>query len=313
MASNFVLNLTEYVKEIQDVILQNIAIGRGTRELISIQTGVKYKARLHPFKVTATFQDGSGCGFNALGAVDISEREITAPAIKINLELCPDDLIATYAEYLVFIRAQESPMPFEQYIIDGLIADIQDQVDTLIWQGDTASEDTTIQWADGFLKIANAEAAVIDVAIAEGATAYDGIRQVIAAIPPKVLKRGQIDVFVAPEIFMSYMQDMVAANLYHYAPGVDTVGEAVVPGTNVRVISTYGLSGSKQILATFPKNLYYATDLENSTEEVKVWFSDDADMWRIKIKWNSGMQIALPDEVVLGTFAAAPVAAERCC
>lgn len=303
-----VSNLTAYVADSKDILLSNIVLGRGTRERISIQTGVKYKMKLHPLTVTPTFQSGSACGFSASGAVAISEREITAPQLKVNLEICPEDLVGKYAEYLISIRAQANPMPFEQYIMEGITNEINKNLDTLIWQGDTSQTGDAIKgWADGFLEIARDEAAsVIEVSIASGQTAYQGIKACLLAIPAETLARGGVEIYVSPEIYRAYMQDLVAANLYHYNPGSEDMGEEFIPGSNVKVVSTIGLTGSKKILATFAKNLFYGTDLENNNEELKVWFSDDDDIYKIKAKWNSGMQIAFPDEVVLGTFAATP-------
>src|SRR5574344_965936 len=300
--------LTAYVADSKDILLSNIVLGRGTRERISIQTGVKYKMKLHPLTIAPTFQSGSACGFSASGSVDVSEREITAPQLKVNLEICPEDLVGKYAEYLISIRAEANPMPFEQYIMEGITNEINKNLDTLIWQGDTSQTGDAIKkWADGFLEIAKDEAAsVTEVSIASGQTAYQGIKACLLAIPAKTLARGGVEIYVAPEIYRAYMQDLVAANLFHYNPGSEDMGEEFIPGSNVKVVSTIGLTGSKKILATFAKNLFYRTDLENNNEELKVWFSDDDDIYKIKAKWNSGMQIAFPDEVVLGTFAATP-------
>ena len=72
-----------------------------------------------------------------------------------------------------------------------------------------------------------------------------------------------------------------------------------------------GVSGQPKnaqtpLLATYEKNLYYGCDMENDNEDIKVWFSDDDQVYKILAKWNSGVQIAFLDQVVLGTFAATP-------
>jgi hypothetical protein len=43
--------------------------------------------------------------------------------------------------------------------------------------------------------------------------------------------------------------------------------------------------------------------MEGDMEDLKLWFSDDNDVFRLKGKWNAGVNIAFPDEVVLGTIA----------
>jgi hypothetical protein len=84
------------------------------------------------------------------------------------------------------------------------------------------------------------------------------------------------------------------------------VDSFILPGTDVVVRKEVGLTGSLNVIGTYPKNLYYGTDLENATEDVKVWFSDDDDNYKLKVKWNSGVQVAFPQDVVLGEFAQQP-------
>ena len=44
-------------------------------------------------------------------------------------------------------------------------------------------------------------------------------------------------------------------------------------------------------------------DMEGDAEDIKLWFSNDDDIFKLKVLWNSGVQIAFPDQVVLGTIA----------
>jgi hypothetical protein len=120
--------LTTYVQENRDVIIRNAVLGNGgIRNRMSIQTGIKTKEKLHPFEVNPIFQNGRGCGFSAQGEAKISERELETGIIKVNMEFCPDDLLGKYAEYLVKISATANELPFEQYIIDGVVAAINEE------------------------------------------------------------------------------------------------------------------------------------------------------------------------------------------
>ena len=69
-------------------------------------------------------------------------------------------------------------------------------------------------------------------------------------------------------------------------------------------MKTKGLAGTKNIVATFPKNLFYATDMEGDEEDIDLWYSKDDRVFKLEALWNSGVQIAYPDMVVLGTIAA---------
>jgi hypothetical protein len=298
--------LTTYVQENRDVIIRNAVLGNGgIRNRMSIQTGIKTKEKLHPFDVSPIFQDGRGCGFSAQGEAKISERELETGIVKVNMEFCPDDLLGKYAEYLVKISATANELPFEQYIIDGVVAAINEGIEKMMFLGDKASEDHVLKHIDGLVKILKSEEDVTDVAITAGQTAYQGILSVYMAMPEEVINKGA-EILVSPAIFRAFMQDMVKANLFHYNPNEGTVDSFILPGTDVVVRKEVGLTGSLNVIGTYPKNLYYGTDLENATEDVKVWFSDDDDNYKLKVKWNSGVQVAFPQDVVLGEFAQQP-------
>lgn len=312
--TNFVVsNLSAYVEENKDVLLKNIMFGKGSRSRMSIQTGVKNKANLHPLDIAAVFADGSDCGFSSSSTATLTERTIEVANLAVNLEICPKNLVGKFAEYAVKANAQENPLPFEAEIMDGLVADINKKIDVMIWLGDKTnqSSDPVKKWIDGFITIATASVSgstgVIGESISSGATCYEGIKQVYASIPEEVLGLGA-EIYVSPAIFRGFMQDMVALNYYHYNPENANFDEFLLPGTDVKVVKVNGLAGSLKILATHPANLYYGTDGENDEEVIDAWWSQDDRTWKLDIEWNSGAQIAFLDRCVLGTFAATPVA-----
>ena len=304
---NFIVSsLPAYVQNNREVLLKNFAlVGTETRRRIGLQTGVKKDAYLNYLNVAPTLQAG-GCGFSAAGDVALTQRTISTAYLKVNLEICPDNLIGKWAEYLVRINANENDLPFEQYIVDGLVAEINKKIEKLIWQGDhTQSSDANIKWIDGFLYIANAESDVIDVSIASGTSAYDGIVAVYAAMTEESLERGGV-IFVSPAIFRAFMQEMVIRNYFHYNPADASPDEVILPGSDVRVIKTPGLAGSLKILGTFPENMVYGCDMEGDAEDINLRYSEDNENFRVTVKWNCGVQFAFPNHVVLGAFAAAP-------
>jgi hypothetical protein len=303
---NFVVtSLPAYVQENKDMLLKNFAlVGDGTRSRISVQTGVKSSAYINFIEVDPTLQDGTGCGFTSQGEVELTQRKIETAAIKVNLEICPKTLRGKYAEYLIRMNATEDSLPFEQYLMDGLINNLNKKTEVLMWQGDTSKTgDANLKWINGFLKIAETETDVVDVTI-EGTSVYDDIMKVYVALPDEVIERGG-EIYVSPANYRKFLQEMVAKNYFHYASAVEAAPEEFYfPGTNVKVVSTYGLTGvNDAIVGTFAKNLFYGCDMEGDEEDIKVWFSDDDDLYKIKVLWNMGVQIAFPDMVVLGKTA----------
>ena len=303
MASFNVTTLPAYVQENKDLLLKNFALVGGTRSRISIQTGIKHSAHLNFMEVAPTLQDGAGCAFTNAGEVSLSQRTIETAAIKINLEICPKTLRGKYAEYLIQMNAAEHELPFEQYIMEGVTNVLGKKIETLMWQGDKSSSDANVKWIDGFLKIAAAEAEVKDVTIG-GTNIYDDIAKVYAELTDETIERGA-EIYVSPANYRKFMTELVAKNFYHYAGAVESAPtEFFFPGTSAKVVMTAGLTGvNDKIVGTFAKNLFYGCDMENDDEVIEVWWSQDDRNYKLAAEWNSGVQIAFPDQVVLGATA----------
>ena len=312
--TNFLVSsLPAYVKTNEDLLVKNFAlVGSETRLRIGRQFGIKKDAYLNYLDIAATLQDGSSCGFDPLDEITLSQRTIETAAIKVNGEICPETLLGKYAEYLVRINATEHDLPFEQYIVDALVAELNKKIEKLIWLGDTSSANTDIKWIDGFIAQMSADASVIPVSITAGTPAYEGIRQVYLSLPEEALEKGA-EIYVSPAIFRNFVNDLVVLNYYHYAgPVNEAPSEFIFPGSDVKVVKTPGLSGDLNIVGTFPANLVYGCDGENDQESIDIWWSADNRVFRYEAKWNSGVAYHFPDQVVLGTFAAAPDAMGLC-
>lgn len=305
---NFVVSsLPAYVQENRDLLLKNFGlVGTATRQRIAIQTGIKKSAYINYLDVQPTLQSGEGCGFTASGTATLTQRTIEVARIKVNLDICPDTLVGKYAEYLVRINAKPGDLPFEQYVIDGIIAEINKKIENLIWQGDTGYSGGDLRFFDGIIAQLNE---THDVDIPSGASAYEGILKVYMALPEEVLERGAT-IFVGPSIFRTFMQEMVVKNYFHYAPGNENLEEFLLPGTSCKVVNTPGLANGQGtisfIVGTFADNLVYGTDMENDWEDIKVWFSDDDDVYKLSAKWASGVAIRFPEYIKYGTLLSRP-------
>lgn len=299
MANFEVKTLPDYVKENQDLLIKNFALVGSTRKRISIQTGVKGSAALNFMEVDPTFQDGSNCGFSSLGNINLTQRKIETEPIKVNLDICPKTLRGKYAEYLISMNATEDELPFEAYVMEGVTNSLGKGIEVLMWQGDkTAVDDNVKKWADGFLKIAETEAEVIDVTLGEDV--YENIFNVYLALPEEVIERGA-EIYVSPGNYRKFLAALVNKNFYHYASAEESAPEEFFfPGTDCKVVKTPGLIGVNTILGTFPKNLFYGCDMEGDEEVIDLWWSKDDRLYKLAAEWNSGMQIAFPNMVVLG-------------
>ena len=221
------------------------------------------------------------------------------------MDICPDSLLGKYPEYLVRIGANSDELPFEQYIIDGITAELNKKIEKLIWQGDTTrTTDTDLKWINGILKQLASDTDKVAVSIAHGTAIYNAIKAVYLAIPEETLERGA-EIYISPANYRDFLQAMVEKNYFHYSGPQDAAPEEFVfPGTDVKVVKTPGLAGvNNLIVASFPENFVYGCDAEGDLEEVRIWFSDDDDLFKLKVKWNSGIAYRFPNQVTLGTIA----------
>lgn len=273
--------LGAYVAENKDVILKDIVFGGtygNTIPLMAKELGVKGTAKIHPTTIAATLQEGGKCdGFTPQGDLNIAEVEIVTKQYKVNSEFCADKLIGKFAEYKVRVGANEDALPFEAEIVEGLVKDINKQVEAGVW--------TELGKISG-VKQVNLTG-----------TAYEDVMAVYMAMDEKVLEDGII--FVSPADFRAYIKDLVDKNLYHYNPADGALEEIFIPGTGVKVRKANGLEKGF-MYGTSPKNMVYATDFLGNAEEVKVWYSDDNDAYRVKVRFNYGATFAFPDLVVKG-------------
>ena len=275
--------LGTYVQENKDIILKDIVFGGeygNTIPLMTKQLGIKTTEKIHPSTLKAPLQDVTGeCGFNPAGDLRITERSITTSQKKVNMEFCLEKLLGKFAEYKVRVGANPDALPFEAEIIDDIVTDINKQVETGVWTDLLNNTDAQLT-------------------VSSEGTAYERVMAVYMALPEAILEDAVI--FVSPATFREYVKDLVDKNFYHYNPADGDLEEIFIPGSGVKVRKAKGLAEQTDdvIFGTSPKNMIYGTDFMDNKEEIKAWFSDDNDTYRIKVRFNYGANVAFPDLVV---------------
>ena len=215
--------LSQYVSENKDIILKDVVFGNvygDTIPLMTKQLGIKTSEKIHPSTIEAILQDVGNCGFESQGGLTISERTIATENKKVNVGFCEDTLLNKFAEYKVRIGADEGAMPFEAEIIEGLVKNVSEKVEELVWN-----------------QLLNADG--IDDKSATASTAYDRVMEVYSAMPEAILEDGII--FVNPATFRAYVMELVNKNLYHYNPANGDLSEIFLPGSGVKVRKAKGI------------------------------------------------------------------------
>lgn len=300
-----VSGLTDYIENKRETLIASAVIGRTpnyTLDRVAKRFGIKTSEMLNYMSLTPVLQDGKACGFTPEGKTEFTDRQLVTAIFKVNDEYCPSDLLGKYLENQVAIAAGKDRLPAEEEIANEIVDGVADQVEALVWTGNKNNGDLI----DGYITLAEGADSgntIFVTAATSADSAYAAIKKVYMEMPEELIDAPDAFIAVGPSLFREYIQDLVAANLYHYDPANGAINEMFIPGSDVKVVKVKGLADTKKIYASTWRNLVAGMDMMNDAEELKLWFSDDADLFRLKLRFNLGVITYFPDYVVLADIA----------
>jgi len=312
-----VSSLTNYTKENEALLVTSSVLGAKTASLIksagNVMVGVKSAETINIMDTDAFFQAGGTCGWNASGTTSFTQRTVTVGKIKVQEALCPKTLESKYLQKALPTGSTYDSIPFEQEFSDKKALTIAAQLETAIWQGDTASANGNLNKFDGLIKLIGAASGVVDANVSgfvSGApltsitptnvvSLMDGIYR---AIPAKVVAADDMTIFVGQDTFRTYTIALKNANMFNYAFDGKADSEFVLPATSIKVVAVGGLNGTNDIYAMRLSNLFLGTDLLNEEEKFEIFFAKEADEVRFAAEFKMGVNIAFPDEIVKVTI-----------
>jgi hypothetical protein len=308
-----VSTLTNYTKENEALLVSSSVLGAKTAALIksagNVMVGVKSAETINIMDTDAFFQAGGSCGWNASGTTSFTQRTVTVGKIKVQEALCPKALEAKYLQKALPTGSQYDSIPFEQDYADRKAKTIASQLETSIWQGDTASANGNLNKFDGLIKLIGAAAGVVaanvsgyvsgapltSITAANVVSLLDGVYK---AIPAKVVAADDMTIFVGQDTFRTYTIALKNANMFNYSFDGKADSEFVLPGTPIKVVAVEGLNSTNDIYAMRLSNLFLGTDLLNEEEKFEIFFAKEADEVRFAAEFKMGVNIAFPDEIV---------------
>ena len=295
MALN-VSTLSNYVEEKRLPLIAKSFLRGKTIDLIQLETGVLQDTALNLVSAQVEFGDGASCGWNPTEGVALSQRILKPTFLKVNQVFCDKDLLKKWASYEVKLAAGREQLPFEEKFMEEIANAINESIEKLVWQGDSSHTNEP----DGFLKILEAGGSgVVSATWSAGTTAYNKIKAVYNAIPANIIDKDDTVIFVGEETYREFIQDLVAANLYHFSPDYKA-GEYMVPGTSIRVIAVNGLNSTGKIVAGRLSNFFYGVGAEDDKDTFDFWYSQDNREFRLAAYFAIAVQVAYPNEIVLG-------------
>lgn len=294
MAIN-VSNLTNYVEQKRLPLIGKSFLTGKTVDLIQLETGIKQDTALNLIQAEVNFGDGSTCGWNPTDGVTLSLRALHPVFLKVNQAFCDKALLNKWASYEVKLAAGREVLPFEEKFMEEIAKSISEKIEHLVWKGDSDNGNQP----DGFLKIIGSSTGHVELTWVSGTSAYNRIKAVYNAIPAAIIGKEDTVIFVGEDTYREFIQDLVAANLYHFDPDYKD-GEYLLPGTSIRVIAVNGLNEQGDIVAGRLSNFFYGVDAEDDKDTFDFWYSKDNREFRLAVNFAMACQIAYPEEVVWG-------------
>jgi hypothetical protein len=312
-----VSSLANYTKENEALLVTSSVLGAKTAALIksagNVMVGVKSAETINIMDTDAFFQAGGTCGWNASGTTSFTQRTVTVGKIKVQEALCPKTLESKYLQKALPTGSQYDSIPFEQEFSDKKAKTIASQLESAIWQGDTASANGNLNKFDGLIKLIGAASGVVDANVSgfiSGApltainasnviSLFDGVYR---AIPAKVVAAEDMVIVCGMDTFRTYTIALKNANMFNYAFDGKADSEFVLPGTSIKVVALQGLNGTNDVYAMRLSNLFLGTDLLNEEEKFEIFFAKEADEVRFAAEFKMGVNVAFPDEIVKVTI-----------
>jgi len=300
-----VSSLTNYVDQSSTELLHRLYFEGTTQEYVSFQTGVKHKDALQLFDLTAYPQDDS-CSNTASGSTTFTQAEITVVGIKYFDSLCPIDLEAKWTQNLLRqgANAQQESLTFEEDVAMGILSLVQENNETVIWQGNDAGSNTDpiTNKFDGFMQLIDdagtATAGNTNSVSAISATASDNtnavtiVNAMIDARPARLRRKQNQVLFCGTDTFDKWVTAQITQNNFHIDQTQWVNYSVQIPGKNVTLVGVHGLDGTNRMVLGQTSNFYIGVDGMNDHEVFDIWYSKDDDVIYYKVRFKLGVQIA---------------------
>ncbi len=304
--------LPAYVKQKADEIVEASLFDAKTQRIIqssgNVMVEVKSSQTVNIMDTDATFQEDSGCEFNASGTTTFTQRTLTVGKIKVQEALCPKELEASYLQQALTPGTNYDSVPFEQRYMDRKSGKIAEQLETAIWQGDTSSANINLNKFDGFQKLIGAASGVVNanttpwVSATVTSITVSNVLTVIKAIknalPARVMGKSDVRIFCGWDIFNLIVDAHVNANLFNYGSQNIGDGSFTIPGTSYVIEAVHGLDGTSDLYAMRTSNMFFGTDLLSDEQTADMWFSQDDRNVKYHLAFKAGVQVAFPAEIV---------------
>lgn len=304
---NYVVSsITGYSDQTGGELLTKALMGATTVKEISQRVGIRGTQALNLLDSAPSFQLGS-CGWNASGTTTYTQRNLTVCQEKINMEWCSDDLRDTYLS--MFLEGGDIDInkqtPFQDIIAQNIVDQIQQRVETKIWQADSLSGDcfdglsVLMPTTGNSFTAVSVSGTAFNPAIAYGTNGNPiwEVDKMINALDSNAQILDDYKLFVSVANFRKYVQSLTAANYFqNYIGSTNMIGSmpnsyAIHPNASVKIVPTIGITGNSAYLVP-ARYTVFGTNLLDDSEKIDLFYSRDFDVLKGISKYSYGVQVA---------------------
>ena len=279
---------------------------------LTVKANIAFKEVIKKLATTAIVQSAS-CDFDPQSTITLTERIIEPKELQVNLQLCKYDFVNDFeSQSMGFGLGQTLPPKFSDFLIAHVAAEVAQNTELNIWQGDTAG--ATYTSFDGFEKLIAAAVTSGDIPAAQAITSValtsaniiDKLSEVVDAIPGALYGKEDLFLYIGTKAAKLYVQALggFGANGLG-ANGVANMGtqwwnNGSLTVNGVKIFVCPGMSDNKMYAAQ-RSNLYFGTGLLNSAQEVKVLDMADLDgsnNVRMIMRFTSAVQFGIASDLV---------------
>ena len=279
---------------------------------LTVKANIAFKEVIKKL-ATGNLVSAASCDFTPNSSVTLTERIIQPVELQVNLQLCKYDFVNDWeAQSMGYGLGQSLPPKFSDFMLAHVAAEVAQNTEFCIWQGDTAAGSNNS--FDGFEKLIAAAALAGDIPAGQQVTAgtldaaniVTELSKVVDAIPATLYGKEDLFIYIGSAAAKYYVQALggFGANGLG-ANGVENMGtqwwnNGSLTVNGVKIFVSPGLSANKMYAAQ-RSNLYFGTGLLNDTNQVKVLDMTDLDASnnvRMVMRFTSAVQFGIASDLV---------------
>lgn len=264
-------------------------------------------------ELSGIVQKKTTCGFNPVGAFEMSEVQLVTQPMAINMEQCANTFYET-------VFKQELRKGSNIYDLGGtVIADaivenytraLKNDAFILAWFGnDSLASTNFLSPFDGWFTLADADSDVAKVTIGStGNWALAALREAYESENGQLIRQTATpSIHVTPNVYYNLMATYENTGTDSGLQTLKDGGELTFRGIPVieekvwgSAISRYNLSNTKRIFFGVLENLHVGTDIANPGSDAKLFLDELTEKYYFKANFDLGVNYTHPELFVYG-------------